>query len=105
MGNTICRSERQLKGCRVGNAGSINVGWCMARLVGEPANLVAGPMNQRDAYAQATQQSDVEQQIAKILILDEGAVHRDDEHFAAILRNIAEDFTKFSKTTHLKVSV
>ena len=64
----------------------------LSRLLGEPADLMAGPMHQRHADAQAAQQRDVEQQIAEVVVLDDGAVHGDDEHLVAEARHVAQDF-------------
>ena len=71
--------------------------------VGQPADLMAGPVNQGDADAQAAQQGDVEQQVAEVLVLDDGAVQRDDEDPVAEARHVAEDFAQVGQSQHESV--
>ena len=63
--------QGQLQRGGVGDAGAVEVGRLPAGLLGEPADLVAGPVDQGDADAQAAQQGDVEQQVAEIVVLDD----------------------------------
>ena len=76
----------------------------MSGLVGQAADLVAGPVDQGDADAQAAQQGDVEQQIAEVVVLDDGAVEGDDEDAVAEARHVAEDFAQVGQTQHESVS-
>ena len=84
----------------VGDAGAVEVGGRLAGLLGKAADLVAGAVDQGDADAQAAQQGDVEQQIAEVLVLDDGAVQRDDEHLVAEARHIAQDLAQIGQTQH-----
>src|SRR5207302_1340495 len=63
----------------VGDAGAVEVGRGLAHLLGQAAELVAGPVNQGHLDAQAAQQGDVEQDVPQVVVGDDGAVEGDDE--------------------------
>ena len=85
----------------VGDAGAVEVGRRLAGLLGQAADLMAGAVDQRDADAQAAQQGDVEQQIAEVLVLDDGAVQGDDEHPVAELRHVTQDLAQVGQSQHV----
>ena len=74
MGDAVGGGEGQLERGGVGDAGAVDVGGGHAGLLGQAADLVAGPVDERDADAQAAQQGDVEQQVAEVVAFDDGAV-------------------------------
>ena len=86
--------QGQLQGVGVGDAGAVEVGRRNVQTVGEAADLVGGAVDQGDADMQAAQQGDVEQQVAEVFVVDDGAVERDDEHAVAEARHVAEDFAQ-----------
>jgi hypothetical protein len=57
-------------------------------------------MHQGYPNPQAPQQSDIEQQVAKIVILDHRAVQSDDKNFVAELRNVAKNFSQIGQAEH-----
>src|ERR1043165_6877904 len=57
-----------------------------------------GAVDERNPDAQAAQQSEVEEQIAKVRVLDDGAVKSDDENLVPILGHIAQDFAQVDES-------
>ena len=70
------------------------------RIVGEAFDLVARAVDEGDADAQAAQQGDVEEQIAEVVRLDDGAVNRDHEDAVAILWNVTQDAAQIGQSQH-----
>ena len=86
--------DRQLQRRLIGDAGAIEIGRRLARLLRELGDLKTRPVNEDHADAQAAQQNQIEQQIAEVVMLDNGAVESDDEDLIAILRHIAQNFAQ-----------
>ena len=76
----------------IGDAGAVEIAGRHVESVGQAGDLMGRPVNESDADAQAAQQGDVEQQIAKVFVLNHGAVEGNNEHAVAEARHIAEDF-------------
>ena len=51
-------------------------------------------MDEDDADAQAAQQGDVHEQVAEVIVLDDGPVEGDDEDAVAEPGDVAEDLTQ-----------
>ena len=100
MRDAVGGSQGELQRVGVGDAGAVEVGGRLSGLFGQAADLVAGAVDQGDADAQAAQQGDVEQQIAEVLVLDDGAVQGDDEDLIAEARHIAQDLAQIGQTQH-----
>lgn len=57
-------------------------------------------MDDRHAYAQAAQQGNVQQQVAKIVVGNDGAVDCNREDAIAKLGNIVQDFAEVGESIH-----
>jgi hypothetical protein len=100
VGNAVGGGQGQLKGDRIGDAGAVEVGRRPSGLLGQAAHLVAGPVDQGHTDAQAAQQSDVQEQVAEVVVLDHSPVHGDDEHPVAEARHVAEDLAQIGQAEH-----
>ena len=89
--DAIAGRQCEIESDRIRDAGAVNIGWSLARGLRELRDLMSGAMNEDDADAQIPQERDVEQEIAKVVVLDNGAVKRDHEDLVAILRDIPPD--------------
>ena len=76
VGDAVGGVERELQRDRIGDAGAIEIGRRLPGLGREPLNLMRRAMYQSDADAQAAQEGQVKQQVAKILVLDHCSVQR-----------------------------
>ena len=55
---------------------------------------MGGPVDQRDADAQAAQQGDVEEEVGEVVVLDDRAVDGDDEDPVAEPGHVAQDLAE-----------
>ncbi len=92
--------QGELKCRRVGDAGAVEIGRRQSTLLGKAADLVTGPVDQRHADAQTTQEGHIGQQVAEVLVLYDSPVNGDDESTIAELRHIAEDFAEVGEVFH-----
>jgi hypothetical protein len=95
--------ERQLERGGVGNAVPIEVGRFDVLFVRKRLDLRGRAMDQHHADVQRTQHRDVEQDVGKILVRDDGAINADDEGPLPELRNVLEDAPQVSRFRSLVV--
>ena len=88
VGNAAGRHQRQLERFGIGDAGAVEIGGRLAGLFGQAANLVGGPMDEDDLNAQAAQQGQIQQEVAKIVVFHDRAIQSDDEDAVAKTGNV-----------------
>src|SRR5262249_49626048 len=88
VGDAIGGGQGELERRAVGHSGAVDVGRRLPGLLGEATNLMAGAVDQGDFNAQAAQQENIEQQVAEVVVLDNGAVQGDYEDLVPVLRHI-----------------
>ncbi len=92
--DTIGRVEGELQRRRIGDARAIDIAGRLAALLAEATDLLARAVDEHDADAEAAKQGDVLQQRTEIVVLDDGAVQRDDENAVAEARHVAQDLAQ-----------
>src|SRR5205814_6983518 len=100
VGDAVGGGAGQFQGRGVGDAGAVRVGGRLPGGLGELADLPAGPVDEDDADAQAAEDGDVAQQVAEVVVGDDGPVERDHEHLVAEVRHVVQDFAQVGQTKH-----
>src|SRR5207245_4508462 len=77
VADPVGRGDGQVEGDRVGNSGAVAVGWRLPGGGRELPDLLAGPVDQYHADAQAAEEVDVQEQIGEVVVGDDGAVQGD----------------------------
>ena len=75
----------------VGDPGAIVAGDGNVAEDGELTELMADTVHEHDLDAEAAEDGDVDEEIVKILVSDDGSVDRDDENLALKTRDVFED--------------
>jgi hypothetical protein len=96
--HAVGRGQGQLQGRLVRDAGAVDIGRRLSRLLGKPADLMPGPVYQRDRDPQAAQQGDVQEQIAEVALFDDRTVHGDYKDLVAKARYVAKDLAQVRQT-------
>ena len=91
MRHLVGRDDCNAQGGVVGDARAIEIGDRFAELLGKLFDLVARAVNDHDVDVQAAQHRDVQQQIAEIVVSDNAAIDRNDEHAVTELRDVMEN--------------
>ena len=94
MCHAVGGAQGDLQRGGVGDSGAVHVGRRRPGLLRQPANLVPGPVYQRDRDAQTAQQRNVEENVAEVLVLDHGPVNGNDKDLVAETRHITQNLTQ-----------
>src|SRR5262245_58239509 len=69
----------------------------------ETTQLKARPVHEHDAYVQAAEQCDVNEQRWKMLVLDDFTIYRDYNELLAKTRNVSQNFTQIGELDHAPI--
>src|SRR6516162_1139899 len=79
VGNSVGRRKCQTQSFGVRYARAVNIRGRYADFISQPFNLLPGAVNERYSDAQASQQGNIQQQVAEVVIFDDRPVERDDK--------------------------
>jgi len=96
VGETIGGGEGNLERGGIGDAGAVEIGRGDAAFGGEGGDLEGGAVDQDDPDVQRPQDGDVEEQVGKVVVGDDGSIDGDDEGLFAEPGDVAEDAAEVS---------
>ena len=100
VGDAIGGVQGELQRGGIGDAGAVDVGRRQPGLLRQPANLRPAPCTSTTPMRRLRKQRDVEEDVAEVVVLDDGPVQGDDEDLVPEARDVAEDFAEVGEAQH-----